>query len=411
MFKKATFLLTVCFLFVSLNLFIACNNKDGVSSSLEMETLFDLNYGNFEDEINVFDLSSVGSIDTEIAMRDGFFYIANGESKKIMEMNSYGDLIYLFYNDEYNPTPSFLDSNNDTVNATRKAIAYPFNKITSIAVDNRKNLYAVDKLPSERYEVSEDGRQQLSQIVLRFDENGKFVDYIGQNGLGGTPFPFVKKIYATQNNEIVVVCLTTNGPVVYWISDTGHLLYEIPIENQYVPKPDSTVERNDSWLNIENIVPDYTERRLYIKVDYYTSYVDEASHIQSGVDYYQTLLYPFDVATGVFGSPITVPAYHDEVVESFSTENYNIPYDFLGMTENGWYFFIVSNEKGFNIQMIQDGSQRVITRKLVLNHQDDLYYSFNLSNEGILSMLLVRRDKATINWWRTDELLQAVIKG
>ena len=375
-----------------------------------METLFTLNYGNFEDEINVFDLSSVGDINTQIAMRDGFFYVANGESKKIMEMNSYGDLLYLYYNEDSNPSPSFAGG-NDAVTTTRKAVAYPFNQISSIAVDNRKNLYVVDKLPSERFEVSEDGKQQLSEVVLWFDSDGNFVDYIGQNGPGGVPFPYVKKIYATENNELVVVCLTSDGPVVYWFSDKGALLFTVPVQNQYVPNPFAGQNSSDYWINVENIIPDFTERRLYMKIDYYSSYVDEASRIQSGIDYYQTLLYPFEIATGSFGNPITVPSYHEEIAEGFATENYSIPYDFLGVTENGWYFFMVSTEDGFNIEMIQDDSQRILTRKLSTSHQDDLYYSFNLSNEGILSMLLVKNDKASVNWWRTDELIQAVIKN
>ncbi len=410
MFKKNSFLELAITVLVCVFLLVACNNKDGVSSTLDMETLFSLDYGNFEDELNVFDLASVGSVDTQITMRDGFFYIANGESKKIMEMTSYGDLICLLYNAENNPVPSFIGDGSSS-NATRKAIAYPFNKITSIALDGRKNLYVVDKLPAERFELSEDEKQQLFQVVLWFDENGNFVDYLGQDGPGGIPFPYIKSIYATQNNEVVVECLSTDGPVIYWMSDKGYLLYKIPVKEQYVPNPFVTEEDDDYWLCIENIVPDYSERRLYIKVDYYTSFVDEASHIQSGVDYYKTLLYPFDISTGSFGEPITVPAYHEEMVEGFAVENYSIPYDFLGVTENGWYFFVVSTKDGFNIQMIQDGSLKMITRTLKVASQDNLYHSFNLSAEGILSLLLVKSEKATINWWRTDELIQAVIKN
>ena len=412
MLKKTGFLISITALITLVFCFISCNRNNGGTSSFEIETLFTLNYGNFEDEINLFDLSSAGSsIDTHIAMRDGFFYIANGESKKIMEMNSYGDLLKIYYNDEYNPSPSFLDE-DDGVTSTRKAIAYPFNKISSICVDYRKNLYVADKLPPERYEVSENGRQQLSEVILWFDSDGNYIDYIGQNGIGGTPFPYIKNIYATINNELVVVCLSSDGFVVYWFSEAGHLLYTIPVENRYVPNPFATESSSsDYWLNVENIVPDYSEKKLYVNVDYYSSYIDEASRIQSGIDYSQTLLYTLDIADASFESPITVPSYRELITKGFSTETYNIPYDFIGMSENGWFFFMVSTEEGFNVEMIQNDTQRVLSRKLPLENQDNLYYTFTLSNNGILSMLLVRNDRASVNWWRTDELIQSVIKN
>ena len=85
-------------------------------------------------------------------MRDGFFYIANGESKKIMEMTSYGDLVRLYFNSDANPEPSFMSQDN-AVSATRKATIYPFNQLGAIAVDNRQYLYAVDELPVERQEL------------------------------------------------------------------------------------------------------------------------------------------------------------------------------------------------------------------------------------------------------------------
>ena len=75
----------------------------------------------------MFDVSRVGSIDTSIAMRDGFFYIANSESKKIMELNSYGDLLTIYYNEDFNPVPSF--SKEQTVPAQQEK-PYPIRSIT-----------------------------------------------------------------------------------------------------------------------------------------------------------------------------------------------------------------------------------------------------------------------------------------
>ena len=398
------FVLTLFFVFVEISL-NSCTEKRAVSV-LKDDTVFTLQYGNFEDELNVFDFSDIGSIRTSIAMRDGFFYIANGESKKIMELNSYGDLLKLYYNEENNLVPSFANNSSATDN-TRKAISYPFNEITSLALDSKKCLYVVDRLPLERQEQDTEKRLVLGQIVLRFDDDGNFIDYLGQQGPGGTPFPYIKKIYVTNENELVVICTTTTGSVVYWFSTTGYLLYTIPIEKQNVPNPLSA-EANDVWYEVENIVPDYKGRKLYLKVDYFSSHIDDASRIQSGITYEKSLLYALSVPEGTYSKPITIPPYTEQVASGFSTGNYDIPYDFLGVSDNGWFFFIVSTDSGFSLQMIQEDGQRVLKRNLDLNHKENLFYTFHLGNTGILSVLLVRDENATVNWWRTDSLIQAI---
>ena len=164
-----------------------------------------------------------------------------------MEMNSYGDLLTLYYNNETNPVPSFA-GNSEASNSTRNAVAYPFNEITDIAVDARKYLYVVERLPLERQENDSKAKLALSQVVLRFDENKKFINYIGQQGPGGTPFSYVKKIYTTDKNELVVVCTTPTGMTVYWYSDDGFLLYTIPVEKQNIPNP-YIEESNDYFVN------------------------------------------------------------------------------------------------------------------------------------------------------------------
>jgi len=80
-------------------LFVSCKRSNVVESVDENE-LFSISYGNFEDQLNMFDLTNVGNIHTSMTMRDGFFYIANGEAGKIMELNSYGDLLTLYYNED-----------------------------------------------------------------------------------------------------------------------------------------------------------------------------------------------------------------------------------------------------------------------------------------------------------------------
>ncbi|WP_407396887.1 LIC_12708 family protein [Treponema sp.] len=390
-------------------LHLASCSRSRIVSSVEREDLFSLEYGNFEDELNLFDFGHPGEINTNLCMRDGFFYIMNGEAKKIMEMNSYGNLLTLYYNDETNPHPSFAGESNGA-NSTRNAVPYPFNDISLISVDSRKHLYVVERLPLERQENDAKSKVSLSQVVLHFDENKKFVSYIGQQGPGGTPFSYIKNIYTTDRNELVVVCTTQKGMTVYWYSADGFLLYTIPVEKQNIPNP-FVEESSDYFYSLDNIVPDYRTRTIYLKVDYFSSYVDASSRVQSGIEYVTSLIHPFKVEENAYEMAVTIPPYSEEISEGFSKESYDIPYDFLGVTESGWLYFIVSTQSGFTVQMVQSDGQRILKRNVDLNREANLYYSFNLSREGIISVLLVEREKASVAWWRADSLIQAVIKN
>lgn len=392
----------------ALALFLSgCSKSDSVHSVSE-NALFTLNYGNFEDELNLFDLAKTGSVRTYVTMRDGFFYIANGEARKILELNSYGDLLSLYYNDEVLKDVAFAGKN--ALNSTKKAISYPFNTLGPVAVDSRKYIYAVDTLPVERQERDANARLLLSFVVLRFDSNGKFIDYLGQQGPGGTPFPFVKNIYTTQDNELVVICTTNDGLVAYWFSTNGFLLYTVPVSQSTVPH--LSLENSDeapAYISIENIVPDCSAHKLYVKVDYYLASLDSQLKVQSGIDYHTTLLCPLDITTGRYDEPLEIPSYEYSVTENLTKEIYNLPFDFLGVTENGWFFFIVPNEEGFIVQMVQPDGQRIVKRALSVDHSRVLYYALSLNGSGIISALFVRNENAEVVWWRTDSLLASFI--
>ncbi|WP_178841453.1 hypothetical protein [uncultured Treponema sp.] len=384
---------------------VSCR-RSGAVASINEKQLFSINYGSFEDELNLFNLSTYGSINTCMTMHDGFFYIANGESKKILELNSYGELLTLYYNGEYTKAPSFADE--DSTNSTKKAVEYPFNTLGPLAVDSKKCLYAVDTLPPERQENDLENRLLLNYIVLRFNSDGSFIDYLGQQGPGGTPFPFIRNIYATKNNELVVVCESNEGPLVYWFNEAGFLLYSVSLNDRLVPKLKNNGDsENSAFISIENVIPDNISRRLYVQVNYFQNYLDPATKVQSGVDFEKTMLYPLNVETGVYEEGLDIPPHEETVSENLSKEVFFIPFDFLGITDGGWFFFYVPTEKGYLIQMVQPNGQKILKRSLPVDHGEILYHSLCLSGNGIISALYIKKDKADILWWRTDALVSS----
>ena len=396
-------------LIFSLILFASCSKNESIQSISETE-LFSLPYGNFEEQLSVSDLNDVGDVRFGVAMQDGFFYIVNGESKKILELNSYGDLLTLFYNED-SQTARLLENSNRPDKSIHHEISYPFDYPGMIAVDSNKNVYTVCSIPWDRQEKSDDGVTLYSHTVLRFARDGSSVDYIGQQGPGGTPFPYIKKIYTTSKDELVVVAASSDGMLVYWFASDGFLKYMIPVTTRDAPQASEKEEHSDNFLTIQNVVPDPVSYKLYVQIDYYATYVDEDSKVQSGINYDQTLLYPLNIESGTYEEPFSVPPYEESVVSDYSKLTYRIPYDFLGVTKNGWKFFVVKTEDGFNIEMIQSETQRILRRHFNASHSNIVFDTMCLSQDGIITALYLEKEKARVVWYRTDNLIDAILKN
>ena len=387
-------------------------DTDSIVGNLKTEELFSLNYGNYEDEFHLY-TSEPADYFSSLVMRDGFFYIADSASKKVNQFSSYGDLVSILYNPVNNPVPSFVQLSDievantgfPTEAATKRSTEYPFNKITGISTDSRQYLYVVDYLPEGRYETDSETGQLLRQVVLRFSADGTFIDYIGQQGPGGIPFPTIKNIYTTNNNELITVCISPEKYIVYWFSEDGFLKYTIPFYFDQLPSI-NVENSSENFASIGNIVPDYNQQKLYIKIDYSSMTYDVSSQVQSGINYEKTVLYTFDLLTEQYEEPLAVPSYEETISSEYSKEVYNIPYDFLGITESGWYFFLLANKEGYSVMMIAPNGEKIIKRNLKINDDDLIYYNISLSYNGIITGLLSDRQKTSVVWWRTDSIIE-----
>lgn len=410
-------------LFITLILLNFSCSRNQTISTIKEENLFSLNYGKYENELQLFNLANLGNINTKIFMKDGFFFIADDNAKKIIQTTSYGDLLGIIYNPETNPEPSFVrkitNSNSigsSTENYSQKTITqsaqkHPFNNISNLAVDSEKNIFVVDQITAERQEQDLQSKTILKEVVLRFTNEGNFIDYIGQEGPGGTPFPFIKDIFVTKNNELIVTCITTEGNTVFWFNSAGFLKYTIPIKTESIPlvKDEYDMDSTEYFVTIDKIIPDFTKQKLYIKTDYHKTVIDTESNVQSGIEYYQTLLHSLNVENGQFEEFLVIPPYEDVVTDGFSKLTYNTAFDFLGVTESGWFFFMIPDSTGYIVQMIQPNGQRIIKRHLKYNRDKTEYLNFTLSDDGIISALLASNEKVDILWWRTDSLIESIL--
>ena len=406
---KKSFAVFASVVFAAAFTFTGCFRSESIESINENQ-LFTVPYGNFEEQLGIKDLNSVGGVRYGVFMRDGFFYISNGDAKKVMELNSYGDLLTLYYNEDSEISALLKNSKRDA-QSIHYEISYPFNYEGKIAVDSQKNIYLVCSMPRDRQEQSEDGSNLFSQTVLRIARNGSSVEYLGQQGPGGIPFPFIKNIYTTEKDELVVVCNSSDGVLVYWFATDCFLKYKIPLSEKSLPKPDSSEDLPEYFVTIDNVIPDLTSNFLYAKVDYYSNYIDEESKVQSGINYVQTLLFPLDIEQSKFGEPVSIPPYEESVVADYSRLTYKIPYDFLGVTKSGWKFFIIKNDDGFTIQMVQSENQKILRRHFTADHNSILYDSLALSPNGIITALYLEKENARVVWYRTDSLIESILKN
>jgi hypothetical protein len=387
------------------SLFVLSCSQEPVSR-VEREKLFSLSYGNFEDQINLFQLDEANTgPDTQIFMKDGMVYVANSGSKKVLQLTSFGDLLAVLYNPDVNPVPSFAarDAESASETSTRKAIAYPFNHPVYLSVDSEKRLYVVDYLPSERIEYDNDEQVMLDNVVLRFGSDGKFLDYLGQEGPGGTPFPPITGIYNNKKNETIVVTKSQSGIKVFWFNDAGTLLFRVPVSFANLPGPyDKNVQ---STATLEKIIPDPDSRKLYLKIDYYVEVIDKDTGSSSGISYDRSCVYPFDINSGKYEARIDVPPYEGVDKDDLGTVNYKKPYELLGVTSSGWLYLITPDSGGYAIEVLDKHSRRVYKRILSVSDDELAYNALMLSGDGIISALLATQFDASIVWWRTDALI------
>ena len=371
--------------------------------SVDRENLFRLDIGRLEDQIDLFGMQgNRSSLKTRIAMRDGLFFLSDGNGAKVVRYTSYGDLLSMIYNADENPPPLTLKTELDSEEVvTRRAVAYPLNEPGELAVDSRKHLYVEDRLPPERRSYDAERRNLLDSTVLHFDGEGRFVEYLGQEGIGGTPFPRIYGIYASLEDEVAVICRLITGWNIYWFDKEGTALFLVRIRNEDLPVPEDRNGRPS--LDSIAVAPD--ARRLYLKIDYYLDTYDESTRTKSGIAYDGSAVWAMNVEDGSYEHRTEVPVFERTVVENDQKIQMDLMYSMIGAARDGKVFLSVPDVGGYDLLMLETGS-REQKRGFIRVDEDELAFNaFYLSADGILSALLATEWESKVVWWRTDRFL------
>jgi hypothetical protein len=388
-------------LMLCMSFFLSCAENN--NSSIEREDLFSFGIGRLEDELDMFALEGARSMrKTALKMRDGLFYISNGNGEKIAQYNSYGDLLFLIYNEETNPPPMTLREKIDGAVITRWAYRWPLHEPGYITVNSAKHIFVEDRLPPERHGFDMEQKTILDRLVLHFDADGKFIDYLGQEGKGGTPFPRIENIFTSIDDDLVVVCQLPAGRRIFWYDSLGNQIYDIYFSNNALPIPSGRFGLTPS-LDGVSIAPD--ERKIYLKIDYYREVMDESTNTVSGHESDRSCLWMINAGDAYFSENIDIPFFESSSIVNNRKTTENLLYSMFAVMNGGRVFLYYPIETGFSILILStDGSDE--QRRGIINVSNDelMYCTFDVSDDGILSALLATNYEAKLVWWRTDKL-------
>jgi hypothetical protein len=407
-YPRTTTLVAFCAVLAA-SLFLGGCQRKGIEELLSTE-LFSLSLGKMEDQVDLFQFEgSTVERTNSVYMRDGWFYIANGNAGKIMVFSSYGDLIFLLYNPQKNPPPTILpplDPNAAGEASTRGAVAYPFADIGEIAVSSDKTLYVEDAVTEAKTVKDPDNGVILSRVIQRFDRKGKPLGYIGQEGIGGKPFPFISALHVTEKDQLVVVCRLPQSWEVYWYSRDGVPLYQAEIDNGHLPvKPQKGVTPV-----LVNIIPDLQASLLYLLVYSYNTPSDATSAQGAAQDNVGARVYRLDLRTGRY-DPASVEFPQNpprrEKTGLKSTEIPSPPSDLLGISAGGYFTLMAYTDSNLYTLQILDPAGKVKARRhMVIEDSELTFRDLRLSSEGIIYGLLADQSRAHVSWWRSDLLLK-----
>jgi len=400
---KAVFLKTVFFA-VILIFAVSCESES--VKSIEREDRFTLEIGPLEDQIALYRLEGNRGIrQTGFTMRDGLIYIADGGSGKIVRYNSYGDLMLMIYNEDTNPPPITLKTITENEQVTRWAYTFPLEEPGWIAVDSQRHIYAEDRLPQGEQRYDSESRALLDGIVLHFDQDGRFIDYLGREGIGGSPFPRIIGMTTSVRDELAVVCRVSVGWEIYWFDSQGTLLFQINFSSGVTPP---NPEWPDALAIIDNVIASPDSRNLYIKVDYSRDTFDQSTNTRTGNEPINSIIWILNIENGLFQDSTEVPLY--EITENGRLTDTRIFYIFLGVARDGKALMYFPGEtEGYTLLYIDTHTGEQRRGNIYFSANELKYNDFYLSLDGILCAMLADNNNVRIVWWRTDRLMGDLI--
>jgi hypothetical protein len=372
----------------ALFLVILSSCGDRKFTTLVRKDLFPISLGVMSDELDYYlQDDHYLSGQSDLFMSDGLFYVSSSGMSKIMGFNSYGDLLFLLMDETKNPVPEMSRGNKSS---NKQYASWPFRSIGEIALNG--NVLLVEDQVSEDKSLFDNNLETLcSRIILRFDRDGNYMDFLGKEGIGGTPFPYISDIRVRKNGEFLVICQVSLGQQVFWYSSNGELLYHIIIDNENLP-----LFEEGYWGSLVTLSCHPSLYKLYLLADYYPE------NNEDGEKESERRLYTLNLETRQYDDGIGIPEMNRREEGQVMT----YIYDLLGTTEDGVHLLLAKTGTSANslIAMNEEG-KTLFSRSLELFDEPEISTSWFVSDQGMIMALTLLGTKAPVSWWRSDKLL------
>jgi hypothetical protein len=388
----------LCVVFILI--FIISCNKEQKYSLFEKEDKFTLNIGHMENEIDFFSRNGLSfSLITDIYMKDGIFYISNGNGKKILKFNSYGDLLNTI-------KPSIFYASiglNDT--------SWSFNEPGNMAISSKDFVYIDDSLEydysliedyiDKSYDLSPnkteiDKHILTEKIISVFDNEGNYLYFIGQDGIGGKPFPYIFNIVIDKLDRLIVICQSTYFWQIFRYDSNGNFIDKTQIDLANLPSLESNKE---SITQIDGIIADRNKDRLLFELTFFSRQMDDKTNQVLSMKTLSTRVYYYDLGTNTFISWMETPnSITEERLDNF----------YLLDIAMGKYLFFMSNNyenQTKELKITNENGYVIGHYDLGVDNSNLIYSNYSLSMDGILTSLLCSEYAGAISWWRTDKIL------
>lgn len=377
-------------------LLTSCPEKEG-TRVLQRQDLFTLSLGTMDDELDFFSREGVSfSLKTDIFMKDGFYYIANGNGRKVMKFTSFGNLLQKI------PSETRPEGGLELLGDNR----WSFNMPGRICISSEDKIYVEDTLPKEKHivkihEKDQDKNVLYSQVVLIFDNNGDYQGYIGKEGLGGTPFFFIEGIYINDKDELIVVSKNKNFWEIYRYSEKGSLIKTTKIDLDYLPVYE---DARNTVVTVAGMVPDRNSSRLLINLSYYENILDKKTKNLVSVENVANRIYYYDMDEDEFISFMEIP--RRELGED-GKEEYTEAFEFLGIVQSHYLFFVSPYEDDMQKLIITNENGYILNESLLSVEDSSLLYKkYYITDDGILTALFCTNVAGAVVYWRTDDIIK-----
>jgi hypothetical protein len=281
-----------------------------------------------------------------------------------------------------------------------------------VSIDSSQTIYVADRLASPSARIFDaQSASYCDRIIRRFGARGAELPYLGQEGPGGSPFPYITAIDAMEDDTLAVGAASETAFLVYHFGKAGNLLSSLRLNRDSLPLPEtlSASIKNETGRRIHASLDKMLEISsgetfaIKLKIDYYREYFDPQSLVISQEVFAGSWIFTLDGATGrVLGSLALVPANSGEAIPELIGENAGLYYLLSDMEGEGSGIGATSSREAPASRMLQLVDE---TGKVQLRYRIELpngvgeVIALKVSFAGQVYAMLKAEENIRVVWW------------